>query len=124
MLRGESVCRFSIRRLLDLHHGSIAACFQHLDTLHALIDGGADLKAKNKDGLTALDLAMKLKPDDPNANPFGPGRNKDGVPPPKKMLDTVRPPMRAAVDATSVSKARTKRASSMPPWRTWLLKSQ
>ena len=48
----------------------------------------------------------------------------DGVPPPKKMVDTVRPGARAAVAAISVSNARTKRASSTPPWRTWLLKSQ
>ena len=48
----------------------------------------------------------------------------EGVPPPKKMLDTVRPDTRAAVAAISLSKARTKRASSTPPWRTWLLKSQ
>jgi ankyrin repeat protein len=58
-----------------------AVDLRNLETLHALIDGGADLKAKNKDGLTALDLAVKLKPDDPNANPFGPGRNKDGAKP-------------------------------------------
>ena len=48
----------------------------------------------------------------------------DGVPPPKKIVDTVRPGTRAAVAAISVSKARTKRCSSTPPWRTWLLKSQ
>ena len=48
----------------------------------------------------------------------------DGVPPPKKMLDTVRPGMRAAVAAISVANARRKRASSIAAWRTWLLKSQ
>ncbi|MEO8466432.1 MAG: ankyrin repeat domain-containing protein [Gammaproteobacteria bacterium] len=58
-----------------------AVDLRNLDTLGALIEGGADLKAKNKEGLTALDLALKLKADDPNANPFGPGRNKDGAKP-------------------------------------------
>jgi hypothetical protein len=48
----------------------------------------------------------------------------DGVPPPKKMVDTVRPGTRAPVAASSASIARTKRVSSTPPWRTWLLKSQ
>ena len=48
----------------------------------------------------------------------------EGVPPPKKIVDTVRPGTRAAVAAISASNARTKRASSTPPWRTWLLKSQ
>jgi len=58
-----------------------AVGLRNLETLGALIEGGADLKAKNKDGLTAIDLAMKLKSDDPSANPFGPGRNKDGAKP-------------------------------------------
>src|SRR5258708_28912634 len=49
---------------------------------------------------------------------------RDGVPPPRKMLDTVRPGVRAAVEAISVSNARRKRGSSMAAWRTWLLKSQ
>ena len=48
----------------------------------------------------------------------------DGVPPPKKMLETVRPGARAAVAAISASNARAKRASSIAAWRTWLLKSQ
>ena len=48
----------------------------------------------------------------------------EGVPPPKKMVETMRPGARAAVAAISAAKARTKRASSIPPWRTWLLKSQ
>ena len=48
----------------------------------------------------------------------------EGVPPPKKMVETVRPGTRAAVAAISAAKARTKRASSMAAWRTWLLKSQ
>ena len=48
----------------------------------------------------------------------------EGVPPPKKMVETVRPGTRAAVAAISAAKARAKRASSMPAWRTWLLKSQ
>jgi hypothetical protein len=48
----------------------------------------------------------------------------DGVPPPKKMDETVRPGTRAAVVAISAVKARTKRVSSMAAWRTWLLKSQ
>jgi hypothetical protein len=42
----------------------------------------------------------------------------DGVPPPKKIVDTVRPGTRAAVAAISASNARTKRASSTAPWRT------
>ena len=48
----------------------------------------------------------------------------DGVPPPKNTVDTVRPGTRAAVAAISASNERTKRCSSMSPWRTWLLKSQ
>ena len=48
----------------------------------------------------------------------------DGVPPPRKMLDTVRPGTRAAVEAISVWNARRKRGSSIAAWRTWLLKSQ
>ena len=48
----------------------------------------------------------------------------DGVPPPRKMLDTVRPGARAAVLAISAVKARRKRGSSIAAWRTWLLKSQ
>jgi hypothetical protein len=48
----------------------------------------------------------------------------EGVPPPRKMLVTVRPGTRAAVAAISVSNARRKRASSIVAWRTWLLKSQ
>jgi hypothetical protein len=48
----------------------------------------------------------------------------DGVPPPKNIVDTVRFGTCAAVVAISVSKPRRKRISSMPPWRTWLLKSQ
>jgi len=48
----------------------------------------------------------------------------DGVPPPKKIDDTVRPDVRAAVAAISAVNARTKRASSIAAWRTWLLKSQ
>jgi len=38
----------------------------------------------------------------------------DGVPPPKKIVDTVRP-ARARPYGDFVSNARTKRASSMPP---------
>ena len=37
----------------------------------------------------------------------------DGVPPPKKIVETVRPGTRAAVAAISAAKARAKRASSM-----------
>src|SRR5919198_4476651 len=48
----------------------------------------------------------------------------DGVPPPKKIVETVRPGRRAAVAAISAAKARAKRVSSTPACRTWLLKSQ
>ena len=48
----------------------------------------------------------------------------DGVPPPKKIVDTVRSGTRAAVAAISAAKARAKRASSIGSRRTWLLKSQ
>jgi hypothetical protein len=48
----------------------------------------------------------------------------DGVPPPKKMVETVRAGSRAAVAEISAPKARVKRASSTAAWRTWLLKSQ
>jgi hypothetical protein len=46
------------------------------------------------------------------------GRIKDGVPPPKKIVETVRPGARAAVLATSAAKARTQRASSICSRRT------
>ena len=42
----------------------------------------------------------------------------DGVPPPRKMLVTVRPGARAAVLAISLVKARRKRGSSIAAWRT------
>jgi hypothetical protein len=42
----------------------------------------------------------------------------DGVPPPRKMLDTVRLGTRAAVLAISVANARRKRSSSTAAWRT------
>jgi hypothetical protein len=42
----------------------------------------------------------------------------DGVPPPKKMVETVRPGTRAAVVAISAAKARAKRDSSTAAWRT------
>jgi hypothetical protein len=42
----------------------------------------------------------------------------DGVPPPKKMVETSRPGTRCAVAAISETKARTKRASSTGAWRT------
>jgi hypothetical protein len=41
-----------------------------------------------------------------------------------KIVETVRPGTRAAVASISAVNARTKRVSSMPAWRTWLLKSQ
>lgn len=46
---------------------------RNLATLRALTAAGASLTAKNADGLTALQVAEKLKPDDPeNRSPFGP----------------------------------------------------
>ena len=46
---------------------------RNLETLRALTAAGASLTAKNADGLTALQVAEKLKPDDPeNRSPFGP----------------------------------------------------
>lgn len=46
---------------------------RNLETLKALIAAGASLTAKNADGLTPLQVAEKLKPDDPeNRSPFGP----------------------------------------------------
>ena len=48
----------------------------------------------------------------------------EGVPPPKKIVETVRSGTRAAVAAISAAKARTKRGSSIGSRRTWLLKSQ
>jgi ankyrin repeat protein len=46
---------------------------RNLETLKALTAAGASLTAKNADGLTPLQVAEKLKPDDPeNRNPFGP----------------------------------------------------
>jgi len=45
---------------------------RNLQTLRALTAAGASLTAKNADGLTPLQIAEKLKPDDPeNRNPFG-----------------------------------------------------
>ena len=48
----------------------------------------------------------------------------EGVPPPKKIVETLRPGARAAVAAISAANARTKRPSSIDARRTWLLKSQ
>ncbi len=46
---------------------------RNLETLRALTAAGASLTAKNADGLTPLQVAEKLKPDDPeNRSPFGP----------------------------------------------------
>jgi ankyrin repeat protein len=46
---------------------------RNLETLKALTASGASLTAKNADGLTPLQVAEKLKPDDPeNRSPFGP----------------------------------------------------
>jgi ankyrin repeat protein len=46
---------------------------RNLETLKALTAAGASLSAKNADGLTPLQVAEKLKPDDPeNRSPFGP----------------------------------------------------
>jgi ankyrin repeat protein len=46
---------------------------RNLETLKALTAAGASLTAKNADGLTPLQVAEKLKPDDPdNRSPFGP----------------------------------------------------
>jgi hypothetical protein len=42
----------------------------------------------------------------------------DGVPPPKKIVETVRPGARSAVAAISAAKARTKRGSSIGVRRT------
>jgi hypothetical protein len=58
-----------------------AVATRNLDTLRALTAGGAALDARNGDGLTALDLAERLEPIDPNANPFGPRRDADGASP-------------------------------------------
>jgi len=52
------------------------------------------------------------------------GRISDGVPPPRKMLVTMRPGASAAMWAISRANAAPKRASSTPAIRTWLLKSQ
>jgi hypothetical protein len=52
------------------------------------------------------------------------GAIRDGVPPPKKMDETRRPGASRPMAAISLRNAATNRTSSMPPWRTWLLKSQ
>jgi hypothetical protein len=52
------------------------------------------------------------------------GFMSEGVPPPKKMLVTVRPGTRAAVWAISRRKAARYLSWSTGWWRTWLLKSQ
>src|SRR3954471_6958174 len=52
------------------------------------------------------------------------GRIKDGMPPPRKIEETSRPPVRAAVVSISRANARAKRSSSTGACRTWLLKSQ
>lgn len=51
-----------------------------LETLRALTEAGAKLDVRNADGLTALQLAEALKPDDPNASPFGVQRKKGAAP--------------------------------------------
>ena len=53
-----------------------------------------------------------------------PGFISEGVPPPKKIEDTVRPLVSAARWISSERKAETKRSSSTAWARTWLLKSQ
>ncbi|MNW20185.1 hypothetical protein D3C71_2204710 [compost metagenome] len=52
------------------------------------------------------------------------GSISDGVPPPIKMLVTVRGPESSRASAISLRKAATKRGWSIGWWRTWLLKSQ
>ena len=52
-----------------------------------------------------------------------PGSISDGVPPPKKMLVTVRPPVSPAKWESSPRRAARHRPWSMVP-ATWLLKSQ
>jgi uncharacterized protein len=86
-----------------------AVDLRNLDTLRALTEGGADLKAKNGDGLTALDLALKLKPDDPNANPFGPPRNKDGAAPEEVVALLRDAAKRPAVETHAAAGAREAR---------------
>jgi ankyrin repeat protein len=66
-----------------------AVATRDLAVLRNLIDGGASLTAKNKDGLTALEVAEKLKPDDPNASPFGPQR-KGGNATPEEVVALLR----------------------------------
>jgi hypothetical protein len=56
--------------------------------------------------------------------PTVPGFMSEGVPPPKKMLVTVRPGVRAAMWAISRRKAATNRSWSTGWCLTWLLKSQ
>jgi len=56
-----------------------------LGILQGLLDGGASLAAKNKDGHTALEVAQQLKPDDPDASPFGPKR-KGGNATPEEVV--------------------------------------
>jgi uncharacterized protein len=63
----------------------LAVDTRDLEILRNLIDGGAALAARNKEGLTALELAQKLKPDDPNASPFGPKR-KGGNATPEQVV--------------------------------------
>ena len=56
--------------------------------------------------------------------PTASGGISEGVPPPKKMEETVRPGVRAANHASSVPSAFAKESASTPSCRTWLLKSQ
>jgi ankyrin repeat protein len=63
--------------------------------IKALTGGGADLLARNADGLTAMDLAERLQPIEPNANPFGPPRDLDGASP-EEVVAVLREAMQAA----------------------------
>jgi ankyrin repeat protein len=63
---------------------------RNLETLRALTAAGASLTARNADGLTALQAAEKLKPDDPeNRSPFGP-QNFMPVASPEEIVAVLR----------------------------------
>jgi ankyrin repeat protein len=78
---------------------------RNLETLRALTAAGASLTAKNADGLTPLQVAEKLKPDDPERSPFGP-QNFMPVASPEQIVALLREAAAGPVVAHEVSERR------------------
>jgi ankyrin repeat protein len=82
---------------------------RNLETLRALTAAGASLTAKNADGLTALQVAEKLKPDDPeNRSPFGP-QNFMPVATPEEIVAVLREAAAKPAEAHAALEASERR---------------